>query len=96
VVCWLETSSVRDLTLAEPNHERTLFHLLTRLFVRMVPSSEQASMHLTQSSRHSIVLSTITDLTRSRAELIAENAVLAKNLIQLVISCVGIWIENYR
>ncbi len=65
------------------NHVLSLFHLVSQLFVRLVSSLEQAFLHLTQPSRHSIVLSTATDLTRSRAELIAENALLRQQLIVL-------------
>ncbi len=58
----------------------TLFHLVSQLFVRLVSFLEQASLHLTQPSRHSIVLSTAADLTRNKADLIAENALLRQQL----------------
>ncbi len=44
---------------------------------------EQAFRYLSQPSRHSMVLSTITDLTRSKADLVAENALLRRQLLRL-------------
>ncbi len=61
----------------------TLFHLFTQLVIRLVSFFEPAFLHLTQPSRHSIVLSTVTDLTLSKAQLIAENALLRQQLIIL-------------
>ncbi|CAG0990726.1 hypothetical protein ANRL3_02758 [Anaerolineae bacterium] len=60
-----------------------LFHWLTRLVVRLVSFLEYALLHLTQPSHHSIVFSTAVDITRSKAELIAENALLRQQLIVL-------------
>jgi putative transposase len=62
---------------------RRLFHLFTQLFARLISFSEQTFLHLTQPSRYSIALSTATDLTRSRADLITENALLRQQLIVL-------------
>ncbi len=59
------------------------FHQLAELVVRLVSSLEQAFLHLTQTSRPSIVLSTTTDFSRSKADLIAENALLRQQLIVL-------------
>ncbi len=60
-----------------------LLHLLVRLIVRLFAFLEHTLLYLTQPSRHSLVLTTITDLTRSKAELIAENALLRQQLIIL-------------
>ena len=60
-----------------------LFHWLIQLFSRLITILEQAFLHLTQPTRHSITLSTLTDLTRSRSQLIAENALLRQQLIIL-------------
>jgi putative transposase len=60
-----------------------LFHLFTQLVIRLVSFLEQAFLHLTQPSRRSIALSTAADLTRSKADLIAENALLRQQLIVL-------------
>ena len=59
------------------------FHLLAQLFFGSFSSLEQAFLHLTQPARHSIVLSIAADLTRSQADLIAENALLRQQLIIL-------------
>ena len=61
----------------------SLFHPFAQLFIRLISSAEQAFLHLTQPFRYSIVLSTAADLTRSRAEPIAENALLRQQLIVL-------------
>ena len=61
----------------------TFFHLFTQLVIRLVAFLEQAFLHLTQPSHYSIVLSAATDLTRSKADLIAENALLRQQLILL-------------
>jgi transposase InsO family protein len=61
----------------------TLFHGLTQLVIRLGAFLQQAFLHLTQPSRHSIVLSTVTDLTRSKVDLVAENALLRQQLIVL-------------
>ncbi|MBI5029032.1 MAG: hypothetical protein HZB51_00795 [Chloroflexi bacterium] len=61
----------------------TLFHWLTQLFRRLITFLEHAFLHLTQPSRHSIVLSIVTDLTRNKANLIAQNALLRQQLIVL-------------
>ena len=60
-----------------------LFHQFAQRFIGSFSSLEQAFLHLTQPSRHSIVLSTAADLTRSKADLIAENALLRQQLIIL-------------
>lgn len=60
-----------------------LLHLLVQLIVRLFAFLEHTFLHLTQPSRHSLVLTTICDLTRSKAELIAENALLRQQLIIL-------------
>lgn len=44
-------------------------------------SLDQAFRHLTLPSRHSVVLTTALDVTRSKAELIAENALLRQQMI---------------
>ena len=61
----------------------TLFHWLPQLFERFVTFLEQAFLHLTQPSRHSIVLSTALDLTRTKSDLITENAPLRQQVIVL-------------
>ncbi len=61
----------------------TLFHPFAELLIGLFSSLELAFLHLTQPSRHSIVLSTTTDFTRSKAALIAENALLRQQLIVL-------------
>lgn len=60
-----------------------LLHLFTQLFIGLFSSLEQAFLHLTQPSRHSVVLSPVADLTRSKADLIAENALLRQQLVVL-------------
>jgi hypothetical protein len=67
----------------ESNHVLTLFHLITHLIMRLFSPLKQAFLHRTQPSRHSIVLSTVVDLTRSKTDLIAENALLRQQLINL-------------
>jgi putative transposase len=67
----------------ESNHVLTLFHKLTQLFGRLISLLEQVFLHFTQPSRHSMVFSTVTDLTRSKTDLIAENALLRQQLIVL-------------
>lgn len=59
------------------------WHLFAQLFIGLFSSREQAFLHLTQPARHSIVLSTAADLARSKADLIAENALLRQQLIVL-------------
>lgn len=61
----------------------TFFHGLTQLFGRLVSFLEQAFLHLTQPSRPSMVLNAATDLTRSKADLVIENALLRQQLIVL-------------
>lgn len=56
------------------------FHWLTQLVVRLVTCFEHAFLRLTQSCRLSIVLSTVADLTRSKSDRIAENALLRQQL----------------
>lgn len=60
-----------------------LLHLLVQLIIRLVSFLEQAFLHFSHPSRHSIVLSMAADLTRSKADLIAENALLRQQLIVL-------------
>ncbi len=59
------------------------FHWLTQLVVRLVTFLEHTLLHITQPSRHSIVFSTATDVTRSKGDLVAENALLRQQLIIL-------------
>jgi len=59
------------------------FPWLTQLVVRLVTFFEHAFLRLTQPSRHLIVLSTVADLTRNKADLMAENALLRQQLIVL-------------
>lgn len=54
---------------------QVLFHLLSTL--------DRAFCHLTQPERHSPLLDTAADLARSKAELVAENALLRQQLIVL-------------
>ena len=61
----------------------TLLHPLIQLFARLGSFLEHAFLHLTQPSRHSIMLSTVADLTRTKSDLIAENALLRQQLIIL-------------
>ncbi len=61
----------------------TLLHWLTQLVVRLATSFEPVFLRLTQPSRHSMVLSTVADLTRNKADLVAENALLRQQLIIL-------------
>ena len=61
----------------------TLFPWLFLLLARLVSFLEHVFLHLTQPSHHSIVLSTVADLPRTKADLIAENALLRQQLIVL-------------
>jgi len=61
----------------------TLFHLFAQLFTGLFSSLEQAFPHCTQPARYSVVLSNAADLTRSKADLLAENALLRQQLIIL-------------
>jgi hypothetical protein len=63
----------------------TLFHGLTQLFDRLITFLEHAFLHLTQPTRHSMVLSAAADLTRTKSDLIAENALLRQQLITLCV-----------
>ncbi len=56
---------------------------LSSFFNRLVSTLERAFLHLTQPSRHSIAPSAVTDLPRTKAQLIAENALLRQQLIIL-------------
>lgn len=56
---------------------------MPNLLTRLVLMLEKVFLHLTQPTRLSIALSTLTDLTRSRSQLIAENALLRQQLIIL-------------
>jgi len=57
--------------------------LMSNLFYSLVLRLERFFLLLTQPTRHSIPLATLTDLTRSRSQLIAENALLRPQLIIL-------------
>jgi hypothetical protein len=59
----------------------TRFNWLTQRIVRLVSFLEHAFIHLTQPSRHSLVFATATDLTRSKTERVAANALLRQQLI---------------
>lgn len=61
----------------------TFFHWQTQLILRLISLLEQAFLRLTEPSRRSIVLSTAIDFTPSKADLIAENALLRQQLIVL-------------
>ena len=50
-------------------------------FVRLISTLEQVFLQITQPSHHSVVLNTVTDLTRSKADLVAENALFRQQLI---------------
>ena len=56
---------------------------LIRLVHSVINAMEQAFLHLTLPCRHSLVLTTALDVTRPRAELIAENVLLRQQLIIL-------------
>lgn len=56
---------------------------MPNLFARLTSMLERVFLHLTRPIRHSIALSTLTDLSRSRSQLIAENALLRQQLIIL-------------
>jgi putative transposase len=56
---------------------------MPNLLHSLVSRLEIFFLHLTQPTLHSIPLSTLTDLTRSRFQLIAENALLRQQLIIL-------------
>lgn len=60
-----------------------LFNRLSPFFARFIQTLEQAFLRLTQPTRHSIALSSLTDLSRSKSQLIAENALLRQQLIIL-------------
>ncbi len=60
-----------------------ILNRLSRFIVRLLSSPQQVFLHLTRPSHHSIILSTAADLTRSKAELMAENALLRQQLIVL-------------
>lgn len=60
-----------------------LLHLQTHLFPRLFSFLDQAFRRLTQPARSSLVLGTAADLALSKAELIAENALLRHQLIIL-------------
>ena len=56
---------------------------MSNLFKHLVSLLEGIFLYLTQPTRHSTALSSLTDLTRSRFQLIAENAFLRQQLITL-------------
>jgi putative transposase len=60
-----------------------LLYLPSRLVSHFYSLLEQAFRHLTQPARSSLLVGTAADLPRSRAELIAENALLRQQLIVL-------------
>jgi putative transposase len=60
-----------------------LLNLLIHSISRLIACLERVFLHLTQPARHSLLLSTATDLTRSRIDLVAENALLRQQLIIL-------------
>ncbi len=60
-----------------------LLTLLFQLLQYLISRLESAFLFLTQPAHSSLVLSTATDLTRRRSELIAENALLRQQLIIL-------------
>lgn len=60
-----------------------LFNLLTQLMGHLTSSLEQALLHFAQPSRHSLVLSAATDLSRRKTERFAENVLLRQQLIIL-------------
>ncbi len=63
-----------------------MLNLLSRsssFFTDVVSTLEQALLHLTRPPRHSIAFSIATDLSRTKSELIAENALLRQQLIVL-------------
>lgn len=57
--------------------------LLFQFFRQLILRLESAFLYLTQPARSSLVLSAATDLTRSRSQLLAENALLRQQLIIL-------------
>ncbi len=61
----------------------TIVRGLPQLIVRLVSFLELASLQLTQPAPHAIVLSTASAFTHSKADLIAENALLRQQLIVL-------------
>ncbi len=56
---------------------------MPNLLSRLLSMLEQAFLHLIQPTRYSIALSITTDLPRTKAQLIAENALLRQQLITL-------------
>jgi hypothetical protein len=68
----------------ESNHVLTLLRWLNHWDSPFISILEQTLLHLTQPARHSLVLITAADLTRSKSELIAENAFLRQQLIVLL------------
>ncbi len=62
---------------SESNGVLTFFHRLNQLLVRLVSLHEQAFVHR---PRQSIAFGTARVLTRSKADLIAENALLRQQL----------------
>lgn len=60
-----------------------LLHWLIQSARHLISCLERALVHLTPPARHSLFLSTATDLTRSRIDLIGENALLRQQLMIL-------------
>ncbi len=56
---------------------------MPNFFARLTSMLERVFLYLTRPVRHSIALSTLTDLSRIRAQLIAENALLRQQPIIL-------------
>jgi putative transposase len=59
------------------------FTWLAQLLGQFITYLEQAFSHLTQPVHHSMILSAAADLTRTKSELIAQNALLRQQLIVL-------------
>lgn len=61
----------------------SVFYSLFQRFRNLISTLEQAFFDLSQLTHYSIPLSTVTDLPRSKTQLIAENALLRQQLITL-------------
>jgi putative transposase len=60
-----------------------LLQLLTQLLLDLLSALDRAFRQLTQPPRHSLVLGSAADVIRSKAQLVAENALLRHQLIVL-------------
>ncbi len=58
-------------------------NLVIQIINHPISCLEWVFLYLTRPSRHSLVLSTAVDLTRSKSQLIAENALLRQQLLIL-------------